>query len=294
MLKRTLIAILVIGGWMAAKTVLRADENGSFEFQGLKRTYIVHTPPNYDGRERLPLVVNMHGWAADANAHVRMSQMNPRADSEGFIIVYPNGTGWPKAWNAGYLRIWDKKKKVDDVAFINALIDTMIATYAIDTLKIYAAGFSNGGQMAHRLACELSNRIAAIASVSGELMLADCEPSRPVPVIHIHPRHDPVLPYYGDKRKYPLPPIDSVMARWARIDSCDIGPDPLRIASGALRQAWTNSRTGVEVVLWTVETGNHAWPGGKGICMPTVNRPSKEIDANDLIWEFFLRHPRSL
>lgn len=287
MLKRIIITILAICGWV----VLKADENGSFEFQGLKRTYIVHTPPNYNGRERMALIINMHGFAANAKTHVRMSQMNPKADSEGFIIVYPNGTGWPKRWNAGYLRIWNEKKKIDDVAFINTLIDTMIATYAIDTLRIYAAGFSNGGMMAHRLGCELSHRIAAIASVSGELMVKDCEPSRPMPVIHIHPRHDPVLPYYGDKRRYPLPPIDSVMLRWARLDSCNAGPDSLRIESGALSQVWTNSSTGVEVVLWTVEDGNHAWPGGEGIALPTVNRPSKEINANDLIWEFFLCHP---
>lgn len=277
-------------------SALADDERCSFEFQGIERTYIVHIPPSYDRKTPLPLVIGMHGFAAGARIHAYMSQMNPKADKEDFIVVYPNGTGFPRAWNAGFTHRSKKRSAADDVGFINALIDTMIANYAVDAAMIYATGFSNGGMMSHRLACELSERIAAIAPVAGGLVFENCEPERSVPAIHFHARNDGIVKYYGDTLgEENLTAIDAVMAGWAERSGCDHGPDSLYTEdSTALRQRWWREDSDVEVILWTTEDGKHTWPGGKGVPFPGAARPSKAISANDLMWEFLSKHPRGM
>lgn len=271
---------------------LPKDKRYSFEFDGVLRTYRLHLPPQYDGETLLPLVINMHSFGTSAGIHIYMSQMDSKADEEGFIVVYPNGTGPLRSWNADISVGSVHHSRVDDVGFIDALIDTLIANYAIDTLRIYAAGFSNGGMMAYRLACELSDRIAAIASVAGGLMFDDCLCERAVPLIHFHARNDPVVPYYKKPlRGVIFPSIDSVMQNWAQRNGCNMGPDSFYTEKGALMQRWRQKEGDMEVILWTTEEGQHTWPSGKGVPFPTVSTPSKAISANDLIWEFFSNHP---
>jgi polyhydroxybutyrate depolymerase len=218
-----------------------------------------------------------------------MTKMNRKSDEAGFIAVYPNGTGWPRAWNSG--NKLGERRYADDVGFISALIDTMIERHQIDTSMIYATGFSNGGMMSHRLGCQLSERIAAIAPVSGGLVFADCQPERPVPVIGIHARNDPVVRYEGDTiagvRFYS---IQDGIEEWARINGCNLGPDTMVIKEGkAWRQRWWNE-DGIEVILWTTRRGGHTWPSGRGFPFPSIAFPSRAIDANDEMWEFFQNH----
>jgi polyhydroxybutyrate depolymerase len=277
---------------LSFSTALPKDKRYSFAFDGVWRTYRLHLPPQYDGETPLPLVINMHSFGTSAGIHIYMSQMDSKADEEGFIVAYPNGTGPLRSWNADISVGSLHQSRVDDVGFIDALIDTLIANYVIDTLRIYAAGFSNGGMMAYRLVCELSDRIAAIASVAGGLMFDDCICERAVPIIHFHARDDPVVPYYNKPiRGFIFPPIDSVMQGWAERNGCDAGPDSVYTEDKeALRQRWWNQE-GIQVVLWTTEKGEHTWPSGKGVPFPGVSTPSRAISANDLIWEFFENHP---
>lgn len=277
---------------LLCSTVSARSTRESFTMDGMRRTYVVYLPSSYDGETPAALVVNIHGWAANARMHRWMSQMNPKADEHGFIVVYPEGTGWPRSWNAG--NKLGSRREADDVGFIGALIDTMTARYLIDTTRIYAAGFSNGGMMAHRLGCELSSRIAAIAPVAGCLVFTECRPSRPVPVIAFHALNDPVVRYRGDTLLgVHFYSIQDGMETWARLNGCDQDPDTTISEDGkAMRQRWWDADSDMEVILWTTRKGKHSWPGGRGVPAPAVAFPSRAIDANELMWEFFKAHPK--
>ena len=254
------------------------DIEGGFLYDGIDRTYLLHLPPSYNGADSLPLVVNMHGLGGSGPKQAIHSRMNLKADAEGFYVVYPNGTGTIKGWNAGTCC-----GEADDVGFISVLIDTIRANYVVDTMRVFACGFSNGGMMSHRLACELSGRIAAVAPVAGGLIMEDwdnCRPPRAVPIIHFHARDDSTAKYYGSEI---LPATDSVMETWAEWDSCDVGPDTFFNGPNSFRQTWSQSEGDVEVVFWTTEDGGHSWPGVPG--------GSQAISANDLMWDFFVAHP---
>jgi polyhydroxybutyrate depolymerase len=267
---------------------LAEDVEGGFLHDGTYRTYLLHIPPSYNGEDSIPLVINMNGGGREGEAYASMTQTSQKADEEGFFVVYPSHlTGVP--WNAGEWYDSD----VDDVGFISCLIDTLGSEYTIDTSRIYATGFSTGALMTHRLACELSARIAAAAPVAGPLILDACQPARPVPIMHIHARDDHHVPYYGGKgiyEPYSWPSVDSSMGRWVELNECSIGPDSFYNEAGALRQRWINVDSSCEVVLWTTEDGKHTWPGSS-LIDPILGLPSQAISANDEIWEFFVAHP---
>jgi len=287
-----LAAVILI---LLATAASARNRKRSFEFDEMRRTYRVHVPAIYDDSTQVPLLINVHGYSANAALHRHMSQMNAKANEEGFIVVYPNGTGWPRAWNAGNRLGKHKRRETDDVGFLSVLIDTMIAGYQIDTMRIYAAGFSNGAMMSHRLACELADRIAAIGTVAGGLVFENCQPERPVPIIAFHARHDPVVAYDGDTLgKVFLYSIEDGMKKWAQINGCAHGPDSLYTEDGkVLRQRWWDDDSDMEVILWTTKKIKHSWPSGRGKPAPSAAFPSRVINANDLMWEFFLAHPLS-
>ncbi|MBN2378959.1 T9SS type A sorting domain-containing protein [candidate division WOR-3 bacterium] len=253
-----------------------ADIEASFMHDGRIRSYILHVPPSYTGDDSIPLVINLHGGGGSASQQASFSLMNPKADAEGFLVCYPEGTFLPlgfTGWNAGEIY----KSTVDDVGFIDALIDTVRAGYNVDTLRIHAAGFSNGASMCYRLACELGSRIAAIGPVAGPLYFDDwndCEPERLMPTIHFHSRHDPNGSYSV---------MDSMMDFWSSRMGCDIGPDTFYNDSGALKQHWMRADDSCEIIFWTVERYQHGWPGSP--------LGTKEVITNDEMWSFFVAHP---
>jgi len=150
----------------------------SIPFGGYDRTYLVHLPTGYTGTTDLPLIIAMHGGFGNAYNLQNQSQLSIKADAENFIVVYPEGlVGGAlniSSWNAGWCCGWTSNNNIDDVGFINALLDTLIAHYSVDTNRIYATGISNGGFMAYRLACELSDRIVAIAPVAASMSMTTC------------------------------------------------------------------------------------------------------------------------
>ena len=146
---------------------------------GRERSYLVHVPPSYDGTRAVPVVLALHGGATDAAVMVRFCGLNTKADQAGFLAVYPNGTGEARkllTWNAGDCCGYATRHKVDDVAFVDAMLDDLAAAARMDPRRVFATGMSNGAMMCYRLAAELSQRIAAIAPVAGTMALT--EPSR--------------------------------------------------------------------------------------------------------------------
>ncbi|HLX38536.1 MAG TPA: PHB depolymerase family esterase, partial [Candidatus Binataceae bacterium] len=200
------IVLLALAMWLMAAPIARALplQPGDYQFalahQGRSRNYLAHIPPHAEG-VALPVVLNFHGGGGDAEGQSEHTQMNPAADREGFIVVYPNGTGFFRnrllTWNAGTCCGYAMKNKVDDVGFTFAVLDDLATRISLDRKRVYATGHSNGAMMAYRLAVDAGDRIAAIAPVAGGMVVTDFHPSRPMPIMHFHSVDDPRALYEG-------------------------------------------------------------------------------------------------
>jgi polyhydroxybutyrate depolymerase len=269
---------------------------------GRTRNYLLHVPPSYDGKSGMALVIVMHGGTGNAKSMAEVSGMSAKADKAGFIAVYPNGTGLISdekilTWNAGNCCGYALENNVDDVNFIRDLIAGLEKELAIDAARVYATGISNGGMMSYRLACELSEKIAAIAPVAGAMGTADCSPVNPVSLIIFHGTADEHVLYEGgapvksiDTHPRVDKPVSYAVDFWVKYDGCS--PAASNSTSGHIvKSAYSGGKNNTEVVLYTITGGKHAWPGGK-VAWIGGDVPTREISATDLIWEFFSRHPK--
>lgn len=258
---------------------------------GFERTYRVHLPTGYDGSRPAALVMLFHQYGADGWAIQQLSGMDRVADANGFIVVYPDG--YQGSWNEGSGKFAAEKAGVDDVAFTNAMLDALTQRYAIDPNRIYAAGFSNGGFMAQRLACELSDRISAIAVVGATMTLdtyAHCRPQLPVSVLMIHGKEDTSVPWNGNDTYMG---VTDALGRWVSLDRCK--GQPIQVDKPDLANDGTTVSYGIysgcmlsrRVALYAIEGGNHSWPGGSRLLQFYVpGNESYDIDASTVIWEF--------
>jgi len=267
-------------------------QNFSFTYDGQVRSYIVHLPTGYSPATQYPLVFNFHGYTSNASQQMLYSGMNSVADSNHFIVVYPDGLN--NAWNVGF-GFGAYGTGVDDVGFTNALIDTMLANYSVNPARIYSCGMSNGGYMSYRLACELENRIAAIASVTGSMTDSTafyCNTSRYVPVMQVHGTADPVVNYSGAVQSMG---IEAMLAYWYTANGCTLPPDSAAIPNSNTADSTTVDRIwydpcngGSEVLFYRVNGGGHTWPGGI-IDIPSYGYTNRDINASSEIWKFFNR-----
>ena len=266
-------------------------------------------PARAPANEKFPVVLNFHGGGGHGANEQNYSLMDGLADREGFIAVYPDGTGrFSKrllTWNAGTCCGYAALNSIDDVSFVRALLATLGGQIAIDRRRVYATGLSNGGMMSHRLAAEASDLIAAIAPVAGGMVLPKIASSRPVPVMHVHSVDDPRALYTGGLGPpFPMtngrvfhPNIDQMIAQWVQHNGCAANPriderrsDQDRRSHSATKYIYSNCRNGAEVVLWKLTGSGHVWPGGKQKVMERLLGPSTDIiDANKEMWDFFKR-----
>jgi polyhydroxybutyrate depolymerase len=270
-----------------------------------KRTYLVHIPEKLDPekhpQQSAPVVLALHGAAMNGPMMAWLSGLNQKSDEAGFIVVYPSGTGPPGllTWNAGGFAGKPGVTKPDDVAFIGKLLDDLARVANIDAKRVFACGMSNGAMMSYRLAAELSDRIAAIAPVAGTIAIENSRPQRAVPVLHIHGTEDRLVPMAGPSEKLParikFKSVADSIQTWVKLDGCDEAPanDVLSHAGDELkvtRTTYSGGHDGAEVVLIVVEGGGHTWPG-----RPTpakfLGKTARNISADELIWEFFQKHP---
>lgn len=256
---------------------------------------MVHLPPSYTTGNQIPLVIAMHGGFGSGAQLENQSQLSAKSDNAGFIVVYPEGKKSPfgiRTWNAGGCCGYAMNTNIDDVGFLSNLIDSLVATYSIDTARIYATGMSNGAFMSYRLACERSNKIAAIAPVSGSMNVGACSPVRAVPVIHFHSYQDSNVPYQGGigsgTSSHYNPPLDSVMSVWAGFNGCTTNFDTIHNNSDYTHINWSGCDCGNELNLYLTHDGGHSWPGGS--TTTTGDPVSTVISANDLMWSFFQQH----
>lgn len=269
----------------------------------LDRRSLVHIPPGYDPAVPMPVVVAFHGGGGHAAGMAEMSGLSEKADTAGFIVVYPEGTGRlarVRTFNAGDCCGQAAARNVDDVAFTRALLDDLSAVVAVDARRVYATGMSNGAMMAHRVGAELSDRIAAVAPVAGPLGVESCTPGRPVPVIHFHGDADEFAPFAGGRGRgisgTSFRSVPRSIAAWVEADGCASDPETTELedreddGTRVRVERHGAGRDGSEVVLVVIEGGGHTWPG-RDPPLTALGRSTREISANDLMWEFFERHP---
>ncbi len=295
------LAVLSLG----AGPLKPGDHNRTVNVDRRTRSFLVHVPPGYDGKRPVPVVLAFHGGGGNAETMVRFSGLNEKADKEGFLVVYPNGTGKLAdrllTFNAGNCCGYAMQQKVDDVAFTRSLLDDLAKVAVVDPKRVYATGMSNGAIMSYRLASELSDRIAAIAPVAGPMGTETCSPKRPVPVIHFHGTDDQSAPFKGGKGKKSLAEtnfysVEHSIRAWVKANGCKETPVivklPKKVDDGTSVETRTygGGKDGSEVVLVVIEGGAHTWPGREPR-VKFLGKSTKNVSANDLMWEFFQKHP---
>jgi polyhydroxybutyrate depolymerase len=276
------------------------------------RSYLVYLPPDYDGTTPMPLVITIHGCPCDAADIVERFKISEKAADEGFIAVYPNGNEYiwkyffenkefcdELCWNGRFCCGEAYEYDVDDVGFIRALIGKIQKMYVVDSERIFIAGHSNGGIMAHLLGAELSDIIAAVAPNAGTIggkisensdFIMPPDPDYPVSVVIFHGRKDFVFPFEGGKVygiAYPLvKSVNESILFWVDHNNCDTEPDVFVSQNGNMtRKTYSNGDAGTEVVLYCDENGGHYWFGESF-------DPNQEMSTTDLMWEFFESHPK--
>jgi len=307
----TAIAV-VVAGWLAlsGSSALAAERDGRFAadrhtlvHDGIERTYVIRVPHGLDPRRgRVPLVVVLHGGGGNARNAEAMTGFTGKAAREGFIVVYPEGTGRFKGrlltWNAGHCCGHAMERRSDDVGFIGALLDRLVATHPIDPKRIYVTGMSNGGMMTHRLGIELSHRFAAIAPVVATLFGDERAPAHPVSALILNGMADLSVPHLGGApggrfpdawEGTPALPALAQASFWADANGCENTPE--RHDRGPFVLTRYRCPGGKDVELYLVRDNGHAWPGGKAGSR-RGDTPSPSPDATDLIWAFFEAHTR--
>lgn len=303
------------------------DYTRTLMLEGGTRTYYVHVPPGAVGPGAAPLVFAFHGGGMTAIgdgglAFENFAQVQPKSDSAGFVLVEPEGTpalpltqpGALDVWNAGNCceQAEQKNSNVDDVGFVSAMIDAVSLETCIDPKRVFATGISNGAMLSHRLACQLSDRIAAIAAVSGGMgnrdldalpsptTLFPCNPSRPVPVLHIHGTQDACYPFdggWGPLSAVTFYGAPQTVADWVTRNGCEAGAPTQVFSNGAAGCVLYPCAKTAEVEFCTIDGGGHYWPGGgdwafsEVVCGSNQGVRSSDIVANDAMWSWFQSHP---
>lgn len=262
-----------------------------------ERCYSLYIPPDIDPNQPSPLVVSFHGFLFNPNSHALISQWHKLARDAGFLVAYPQGTSYPLRWNAG--EPWGIAD-LNDVQFFLDLLDDIAEIAVIDSTRVYVNGFSNGGGLSVRLACDVADKIAAIGSVAGAIVdLNDCNPSHPVPVMAFHGTADPVVDYYGRGMRSSLlrrgagftnAPTEFLGAedwtsRWAEYNGCDPVAEAIDTWGDVIGVHYTACDDDAEVYLYTIEGGGHTWPGGWPI--PFLGETSGAINATKELWGFY-------
>ena len=249
-----------------------AQVNGTITHDGLTRDHITYVPSGYVPGTPVPLVFVMHGFTQSASAIMGVTGFNDLAQQEGFIVTYPNGVN--NGWNTN--SPFPGGSTADDVGYIGALRDTLVAQFSIDTTRIYACGFSAGGYMSHKLGCESPKCFAAIASVSGTInsgAVDDCAPQHTPGVLQIHGTSDFIVSYNGGI--FSGLGVQEVLDLWTSNLACATLPTITPYNASVEQQVYAPCNGNASVVHYKIDGGGHTWPTGAS------------FSATNVIWDFF-------
>jgi polyhydroxybutyrate depolymerase len=298
-----------------ATTVLGpGDHDLTLPVGGYERSYRLHVPTKFSATydKLLPVVVMLHGAGGSGAQSEEQTGWGKKADQETFVAVFPDALPArprqapsfrtnPRFWNDGSGRGSPVHDRIDDAAFLHAVLDDVEKRLPIDKKREFVTGFSSGASMTLRAAIKMSDRIAAAAPVAGHFWPPDAAPEtaapRAVPLLLVYGDKDPLNPWEGGAVKMSWANTDTkprVMATvnaWAKFSGCPPTPAPIADTNGVKRVAYGPGRDGAEFVFVTVQGMGHSWPGGREVLPVSVVGPrSNKINATDAIWEFFARH----
>ncbi|MBM3381757.1 MAG: hydrolase [Betaproteobacteria bacterium] len=270
-------------------------ETRKITHQNRAREYLLYTPPSYNPKSPAPLVLAFHGGSTSHERIARTTLFHKLADDHGFLVAYPNGVDGH--WNDGRA---SSNPKIDDVGFVRLILDEVKRTRSLDTARIYATGISNGSFMTQRLACELSDRFAAVSVVAGSMsaeLNAVCKPKRPMPIMFINSPEDKFVLWQGGEMKRGkggkmLSVADSV-AFWTNHNGCKLEKGksfPKKIPQDQTNvklKEFSNCQNNTLVLQFIVEGGGHTWPSGKDQPAWLVGPTTQHLDATLASWDFF-------
>jgi polyhydroxybutyrate depolymerase len=247
------------------------------EIKGNERIFTITTPEKYSDKIKLPIILVLHGYDNVVEDMGTYSEMDKMAEKAQFIAVYPQGTknvnGY-YTWNAGDQYI-EWTQNANDVFFIDSLIKFLVLNYPVDTSRIYIAGHGNGSMMAYRLAAELSDQIAAIACISGQMVDNPAIPSQAVSIMHVHGDSDIILPHTGNEQYgFQIAAIDKIIKKWLEWNKCSTVPTVLKYNEKVTALQWKGK---AEVRLYLLHNLGHDWPTSQRGSWP----------ATEYIWDFF-------
>ena len=311
--------LFCIGGWcwqmltaansMVVPTGSLTTELVTLDIKKMRRRYLVHLPESYNETLQWPVVIMFHGGGGTAKSAISTTEWTTKADKEGFIAVFPEGTspnpslpgrfiGNPQSWNDGSKRptIRAAENGVNDIAYVSAMIDDLKKRYHVNHRQIYSTGFSNGASMSFRVGRELSSKIAAIAPVAGHDWI-DNKPDRPVPLIFIVGAVDPLCPieggkvFIGKKSFGEKPKIRKMLSKWVRLHGGQEQSRQIFNKDQSKGEAFNRPGEFETVVLYIIGGHGHHWPGGKSLLGERfAGKNTSQLKATDVIWEFFKTH----
>ncbi len=273
-----------------------AQETITMNFDGLERTYIQYIPANV--QSPAPVVLNLHGYTNNADFQMGYSGMNEVADEHGFIVIYPQGT--PDDLGINHWNAWLAEDDSDDFAFLLAILDELEANYDADPQRMYSCGFSNGGIMSYTLACNASDRFAAVASVAGTMnpdIYDACVPSRAFPVMHVHGSLDLIVPEggtaLGELTDFgALTSVEETLALWWDTHAMCTENITINLPNTSLfdlcsveKTVYSACNEDVECWYYDISGGGHTWPGAFPLVV--VGNTNLDINASAEIWDFF-------
>jgi polyhydroxybutyrate depolymerase len=270
----------IVGAWV------RSD--------GRIRTYGLHVPAEVADRDPAALLLAFHGGDSRGDVMAYITGLDAAADEAGVIVAYPDAVGGQ--WAIGCDCTPADRQGISDVTFAERLIDQLAAAYPVDVGRVYATGFSQGGMLASRLACEIPHRIAAVATVGGgmtNVLAGRCTPSRPISVVAFHGTADRSVPYEGSGTMLSVP---ATLELWARVNGCggsviepvaDLSDDGTQVTL----ERYAGCAAGSEATLYTIAAGGHTWPGAPVPFPRELGLVSHDIAASPIMLEFFSRHP---
>lgn len=285
---RTFFLLCAINLLISLSIIPQQTITGTLEHDGTIRSYILYIPASYNANEACPLLMSFHGFSSNSEVNFAYTDFKSIADTAGFILVHPQGSNFNGVphWNVGGFTLGSN---IDDIGFVSSLIDTLSSDYTVDKDRIYSTGMSNGGYMSFLLACQLSDKIAAVASVTGSMTpqtFNDCSPQHPTAVLQIHGTKDGTVPYLGGQVW--TKSIDDVLKYWTNYNNCNEEASVFNIPNTNMSDGSTvdhfifsEGDNCVSTEHFKVYNGDHDWPGVWG---------NMDINASQEVWNFLSQY----
>lgn len=281
---RFLVLLLALATAPAAAETIRLGD----------RSYRIDLPANPQGA---PIIIGLHGGGGSADQFARSSGLSRPANRQGYAVIYPEGTGRAATWNGGYCCGSAQRNRVDDMAYLDAVIADATRRFGLNPERLYLTGMSNGAIMAETYAARHPGRVRAVAGVAGTMDTGRIRVKGPVPLLHIHGTADAMVPYAGGQGDSSLTRTN--FASVASVEAAFLAPfpmlartehviDPAADGMRVVERNYADGRGRVQVRIQTIEGGGHAWPGSRRAARQGA---TQDISATTEVLRFFADHP---